>query len=231
MRTVPDPRPPARWRSPSPSTAPSAASVRVERLQLVTPAHTGPDIMPVLRAALAAGVRHVQARTKAVNDRQRLAFTSMLRRVCGQAGAILVVNDRVDLALAAGAAGVHVGDEDLPAAVARRLVGPDALVGVTCRDAEAARRAADDGATYLGVGPAYATTTKRGLPDPLGPHGVAAIARAVDVPVIAIAGITPARVPELLDAGAHGVAVVSAVFGAADPAAAAQQFLEALPCT
>jgi thiamine-phosphate pyrophosphorylase len=124
-----------------------------------------------------------------------------------------------------------VGDQDLPPSVARRLLGPDAIVGVTCRDPETARRAADNGATYLGVGPAYTTSTKRGLPPALGPHGIEAVANAVDLPVIAIAGITPHRVPELLDAGAHGVAVVSSVFGAADPAAATRRFLEALPCT
>jgi thiamine-phosphate pyrophosphorylase len=213
------------------ATAAPDARTRIERLHLVTPAHTGPDVIPALRAALDAGARHVQARTKAVDDRQRFAFTSRMQRVCADAGATLVVNDRVDLALAVHAAGVHVGDEDLPPAVARRLVGPDAIVGVTCRDPEAARRAADAGASYLGVGPAYATTTKAGLPDALGPRGIEAVARAVDLPVIAIAGITPARVPELLSAGAHGVAVVSAVFGVADPAEATRTFLEALRCT
>jgi thiamine-phosphate pyrophosphorylase len=214
------------------TTATAAADVRmrIERLHLVTPAHTGPDVTRALRAALDAGARHVQARTKAVSDRERLAFTSTVRRICADAGATLVVNDRADVALAAGAAGVHVGDEDLPPAVVRRLLGPDAIVGVTCRDPEAARRAADAGADYLGVGPAYATTTKAGLPAALGPSGIEAVARAVDLPVIAIAGVTPARVPELLAAGAHGVAVVSAVFGAADPTAATRTFLEALPC-
>lgn len=206
------------------------AAARVARLHVVTPAHAGAGTCAALRRIMTAGARHVQVRTEATADRDRLAFAEMVRGLCTAAGAIVIVNDRVDIALACGAAGAHVGQDDLPAAVARRLLGPGAVLGVTCRDPESARRAAAAGATYLGVGPAYTTTTKRGLPPPLGPRGVAAVADAVDLPVIAIAGVTPARVPELLDAGAHGVAVVSALFGAADPGAATAAFLEVLPC-
>ncbi len=147
--------------------------------------------------------------------------------VTGEAHTCLV-NDRVDLALAVGADGVHVGGDDLPVDVARRLLGEHALVGATCRNPEAARRAVDAGASYLGVGPAYVTSTKTGLPDPMGPGGVEAIARAVSIPVIAIAGVTAGHVPELLDAGAWGVAVVGAVYGAADPAGAVAELLEVL---
>ena len=139
-----------------------------------------------------------------------------------------LVNDRVDLALALGADGVHLGDDDVPVDVARRLLGPDAMIGATARNPEAAKRAVDAGASYLGVGPAYATHTKSGLPDPMGAAGVAAVAGAVSVPVIAIAGVTVDRVAELRDAGAWGVAVVGAVYGAADPAAATAELLEAL---
>jgi len=200
----------------------------ISRLHVVTPPAVGPRVVDTARAVLAGGAPLVQVRTKDVADRVRLAQTVEIAGAARAAGAICVVNDRVDVALAVGADGVHVGDDDLPADVVRRLLGDGALVGVTCRDHEAARRAVDAGASYLGVGPVYATSTKIGLPDPMGPAGVEGIARAVGVPVIAIAGVTVERVPELLDAGAWGVAVVGAVFGAADPAGAVAEFLEVL---
>ena len=178
--------------------------------------------------ALAAGAPLVQARTKDAADRDRLVHVQQVRRVCAEVGARCLVNDRVDFALAVSADGVHLGDEDVPVEVAGRLLGGGAIVGATCRNPEAARRAVDAGASYLGVGPAFPTTTKVGLPEPIGLAGIAAVASAVDVPVIAIAGVTVERVPSLLAAGAWGVAVVGAVYAAADPPAAVAAFLEAL---
>lgn len=182
----------------------------------------------ITQLALAAGAPLVQLRCKDCTDRERLHHARRLRRDCARAGARCVVNDRTDLALAIGADGVHVGADDLPPAIARRLLGPTALVGATCRDAETARRLVAEGASYLGVGPVYASTTKAGLPDPIGPRGIAAVAAAVDVPVIAIGGVTAQAVPELLAAGAWGVAVVAAVYGAPDPAAAITALWHAL---
>ena len=146
----------------------------------------------------------------------------------GRTDAVVIVNDRADIALAAGADGVHGGADDLPVSDLRKLLGPNRLVGGTARDPDTALRHQADGASYVGVGPVYATATKDGLPEPLGPAGVEKVAAAVDIPVIAIAGITVDRVPELLDAGAHGVAVIGAVAHAADPIAAAAELLEAL---
>ena len=102
------------------------------------------------------------------------------------------------------------------------------MLGATARDVATARCHQADGASYLGVGPAYATTTKAGLPDPLGPAGVGAIAGAVQIPVVAVAAVTPARVGELIAAGAHGVAVISAISDADDPGAATAALLRAL---
>ncbi len=199
----------------------------VPRLHLVTPATADAEVVRTTRVALAAGAPLVQVRCKGATDRHRYDHAERVRGLCAAVGAMCLVNDRVDLALAVAADGVHVGDEDLPVAVARRLLGAR-VVGATCRDPEGARRAVDAGATYLGVGPAYATTTKVGLPDALGPRGIEAVASAVAVPVIAIAGVTVARVPELLAAGAWGVAVVAAVYAAANPAAAVTAFLDAI---
>jgi thiamine-phosphate pyrophosphorylase len=201
----------------------------VPRLHLVTPAGTDAGVIDATLTALAAGAPLVQVRTKDATDRARLAHSAEIMAAARATGARCLINDRVDIALAVAADGVHLGEGDLPAAVGRRLLGPDATIGVTCRNPEAARRAADAGASYLGAGPAYATSTKTGLPDPLGPAGIEALATAVALPVIAIAGVTPARVPDLLDAGAWGVAVVGAVYHAPDPAAAVAELLELLP--
>ncbi|GGK92699.1 thiamine phosphate synthase [Mangrovihabitans endophyticus] len=157
-------------------------------------------------------------------DREAFELTSRILGRCRPQGVLCLVNDRLDVALAAGADGAHVGAEDLPVAAARRVLGPAAVLGATCRTPAAARAARDCGATYVGVGPAYATATKTGLPDPIGPDGVAAVVRAVpDMPVVAIGGVTVERLPELVGCG---VAVIGAL--RADPDGAAQRFLTAL---
>lgn len=200
----------------------------VGRLHVVTDARDGRRPLEVVRAAVGAGAPVVQVRSKGCTDRELYAFALAVQELCAGAGALCVVNDRADVALAVGAAGTHLGASDLPVDVVRRLVGGDHLVGGTTRDPDGARVLAQLGASYLGVGPAYATTTKDGLPEPLGPDRIGAVAGAVDLPVIAIGGITAARVPELLAAGAHGVAVVGAVSAAADPAAAVRALLDGL---
>lgn len=202
------------------------------RLHLITDTRPGRDPLTVARAALAvAGPRLVvQVRvTDATTDREAYELTCRIAALCAEVGATCLVNDRLHVALAAGAAGGHVGADDLPVAAARRVLGPTAVLGATARTPEAAGRAVADGATYLGVGPCFATTTKTGLPDPIGPEGIRRVAAAVTVPIIAIGGVTPASVPALLAAGAYGVAVVGAIGAAADPGRATADFLEVLP--
>lgn len=205
-------------------------AIPIPKLHLITPAGIDDTVLRATAGALAAGAPLVQVRTKAHSDRVRLHDAGLVRERCASLGAVCLVNDRVDLAQGVGADGVHLGDGDLPVDLARRILGDAAIIGATCRDPEAARRAVDAGASYLGVGPAYATTTKTGLPDPLGPAGIEAVAGAVDLPVIAVAGVTVDRVAELVDAGARGVAVVGAVYSAPDPVAAVQALLDALGC-
>ena len=197
-------------------------------LHVLTDAGAGPRALAVIAAAVAAGAPVVQVRAKGCTDRVLYDFARAVVELCRSAGAICLVNDRVDVALAVGADGTHLGEHDLPLAAARRVAGPAHLLGGTARDPERARQLVAEGADYLGVGPAYPTTTKSGLPAALGPAGVAAVARAVDVPVIAIGGVTADRVSPLLAAGAAGVAVVGAVTAAADPAAATRELLRAL---
>ena len=201
------------------------------RLHLITDTRTGRDPLATVRAALAVAGSElvVQVRvTDDATDREAYDLTQRVVELCAPVDATCLVNDRLHIALAAYAAGGHVGALDLPVDAARRVLGPTALLGATARAPDPARDAVTAGASYLGVGPCYATTTKDGLPEPIGPVGVARVAGAVGVPVIAIGGVTAARVPALLAAGAYGVAVVGAICAAADPARATAELLAAL---
>lgn len=185
--------------------------------------HVITDSLDVVRAVVGQGRVAVQIRVK---SSARAAYELALAALplCRAAGALCLIDDRIEVALAVGADGVHVGASDLPVSVARRLLGPSAVIGGTCRDFGDIGAAVRDGATYVGVGPTYSTSTKDGLPPPLGPAFVSSLAEAFpDLPVIAIGGITVARVAELRT---YGVAVVSAI--AADPAGATAMFLKAL---
>jgi thiamine-phosphate pyrophosphorylase len=197
-------------------------------LHVLTDAHGGRAALDVVTAAVSAGAPVVQVRAKDCTDRVLYDFARRVVGICAPAGATCLVNDRVDVALAAGADGTHLGAEDLPLEAARRIAGPDHLLGGTARDPVRAAALVAQGADYLGVGPAWPTTTKTGLPDPLGAEWIGTVAGAVAVPVIAIGGVTVERVAELVAAGASGVAVVSAVSAAGDPAVATRQLLQAL---
>jgi thiamine-phosphate pyrophosphorylase len=196
--------------------------VRVGRLHVIT------ERLDVARAALQAGAPVVQVRVKDRADREVYELVCRVREVAAGTGATVLVNDRVHVAVAAGADGAHVGAEDLPVEAARRVLGPGRLLGGTARDPVTARAHEAAGADYLGVGPTFRTRSKRGLPDPLGPARVGDVARAVRIPVVAIAGITVDAVPALLDEGVHGVAVISAINDADDPAAATEAFLRVI---
>ncbi|MBX6750426.1 MAG: thiamine phosphate synthase [Micromonosporaceae bacterium] len=198
------------------------------RLHVLTDARAGRDALHSAKLAVQAGAPVIQLRVKGVTDRELYDLGMRLMAVCTEHGALCLVNDRVDIALAIGAHGTHLGADDLPVPAARRVAGPTHIIGGTAREPSRAAQLVAEGADYLGVGPAYATSTKDGLPEPLGPAGVGAVARAVGVPVIAIGGITADRIPELTAAGAYGVAVVSAVSDAPDPALATRRLLAEL---
>ena len=200
----------------------------IGRLHVITDTRPGRDPLPVVRAALEAGAPVVQVRGKELTDRELYDLTCRVLDLCVAHAATCIVDDRLHIALAAGAHGAHVGEHDLPVHVARWVLGPDLVLGATARDPDTGCAHQVAGATYLGVGPSYATTTKLGLPAALGPVGVQRVAAAVDVPVIAIAGVTAERVPELLDAGAHGVAVIGAISEAPDAHFATAELLHAL---
>jgi thiamine-phosphate pyrophosphorylase len=210
------------------AATPTSTRPAIGRLHILTDARAGGDALRTATLALAAGAPVVQLRVKDVTDRELYELGTRLMAVCTQYGATCLVNDRVDIAVAVGAHGTHLGAEDLPVAAARRIAGPDHIIGGTARDPERAAQLVAEGASYLGVGPAYATSTKDGLPEPLGPDRIGAVAAAVAVPVIAIGGITASRVAALRAAGAYGVAVVSDVSQAPDPADATRRLLAEL---
>jgi len=200
----------------------------VPRLHIVTDTRGGRDPLDDVRGALSAGAGAIQVRDKHATDRALLDLTRRVLALAAPFGAWVLVDDRIDVAAVAGAHGAHLGADDLPVSDARRVLGAVPVLGATARTPDAARTATAAGATYLGVGPAFTTRTKDGLPDPLGPAGIAAVAAATALPVIAIGGVTPVHVPGLLAAGAHGVAVVTAISHAADAADATAAFLLAL---
>ncbi|MFC7132948.1 MULTISPECIES: thiamine phosphate synthase [Salinibaculum] len=184
----------------------------------------------VVEAALAGGVDVVQVREKHRNAREQLAVARALREPTAEAGVPLVINDRIDVAVAADADGVHLGDDDLPVDVAREQLGADAIVGRSVSTVEAAEAAEAAGADYLGVGAVYATSSKDVDEDnqAIGLDVVADIAAAVDIPFVGIGGVTPERAPEVVAAGADGVAVISAITQADDPGEATRALKEAV---
>lgn len=178
-----------------------------------------------LDALMGTGVDAIQVRAKDLGDQALFGFVcDVVSVIAGRA--TVIVNDRLDIALAAGADGVHLGLDDLPVAGARRVAPEGFLIGGTCRNLEQACAARAAGADYVGVGPVFSSTTKPGLPEPLGPDALTAISRIL--PVIAIAGITAERIPAVMATGAHGVAVVAAISRAPDPAQAARELVEAV---
>jgi len=186
----------------------------------------GRDHVAVADSALAAGVDMIQLRDKAPDLRRLLTQARRIRALCAARGALFIVNDRVDLALAAGADGAHVGQEDLPAESARRLLGPDRILGVSTHDLAQAVAAVAAGADYIGFGPMFGTRTKDTGYTPRGTAMLREVHRAVAVPILAIGGITLATVADVIAAGATAPAVISAIAGAPDMAAAARAFRE-----
>jgi thiamine-phosphate diphosphorylase len=184
----------------------------------------GRELPELLEAVLAGGGRLVQLREKEMALSELLPLTQRLVRRCREVGATLIVNDRADLALAAGAHGLHVGQDDLPAAHARALLAPGMLLGVSTHDPEQARQAVRDGADYVAVGSIFPTTTKAGF-QLVGPDLIRRVRPEVPVPLVGIGGITEENASAVLAAGADSVAVISALCAAPDPEAATRAFL------
>ncbi len=199
-------------------------------LQLVTDRQQtrGRPLADVVSQALAGGVTVVQLREKDLPVRDLLSLALILRDLTAAAGARLLINGRVDLCLAAEADGVHLPADGLPVETARELLGPDRWVGRSIHHPGEARAAASGGATYVTIGPIYSTPSKAAFGPPLGPEVLKGLRVRAKIPILAVGGITPDRVREVLAHGADGVAVIRAISDAADVTSAARSFAEAL---
>ncbi|HWI62764.1 MAG TPA: hydroxyethylthiazole kinase [Symbiobacteriaceae bacterium] len=186
---------------------------------------SGKTPLATLEQVLAAGVRTIQFREKELPFSAQVPTARAMRELCDRYGALFLINDRADLALAVGAGGVHLGQDDLPVDVARQLLGPDAVIGATCETEAEARTAVEQGADYIGTGPVYATPSKADAGEPYGPAVVGRVSRAAGIPVIGIGGIGPGGAAPVVAAGGCGVAVISSVVNAPDPGAAARSLL------
>ena len=182
----------------------------------------------VVEECLAAGLRAVQLREKDLEARDLLGLADTLREATQRHGARLIVNDRADVALAARADGVQRTHASLPVSALRRITPAGFLVGASVHSEADARDAVAQGADFVVFGPVYDTPSKRRYGPPQGLAALEAVARAVDRPVLAVGGLRPERVSEVLAAGAAGVAVIGAIYAAARPADATKAFLDAL---
>lgn len=184
----------------------------------------GHEPVALAEAMLEAGARIMQLRLKDASGRDFLAAARAIAERCRRRGAILIVNDRVDIAILADAHGVHLGQQDLSLEAARRIAGPDKVIGISAHTLEQARAAENGGADYIGFGPMYSGGLKN-ITAGVGLDSLRAIRAAVRLPIVAIGGITEARVPETLAAGADAVAIITDVVKAPDISAKVRSIL------
>ncbi|MEK6775818.1 MAG: thiamine phosphate synthase [bacterium] len=186
------------------------------------------DLLSALDEALEGGVRAVQLREKDLSDRELFELGRALRTLTRNHGARLFINDRADLAVAVEADGVHLTQTSYSAREARKIVGSDRLIGVSTHSLEQVRKAEDDGADFVTLGPIFATPSKMEYGHPLGLPLLEKTVRQVNVPVFAIGGIKKQNALSVLDAGAHGIALISGILATPDLKQAAGEFVSIL---
>lgn len=208
-------------------TASNESRIGRARLYLIMDAQPRTPAMRLIEAAIDGGVGMVQLREKRLADRELLALASSCAVLCRRRGVPFIVNDRVDIALASDADGVHVGQDDVPVDVARRLLGPDRIIGLSTHTPAQIDAARSIGADYIGVGPIHQTPTKPGRPA-VGVELVRYAARHAAQPFFAIGGLDPGNVGAVIAAGGRNVAVLRWLTQADDPARAARTMLAAM---
>jgi thiamine-phosphate pyrophosphorylase len=184
----------------------------------------GRDVAILAKQAISGGASVIQLRAKGLEAGAFLTMAGKVREVCSRCGALFIINDRLEIALAVDADGLHVGQEDLPAGVARSLLPAGKILGCSARTVAEALQARDDGADYLGVGSCYATATKSDI-EVVGPERLAEIKAAVDLPIVAIGGINKGNIAAVMRTGVAGAAVISAVMDATDAEAATRELV------
>lgn len=194
-------------------------------LYLVTdrPLSQGRSTREIVEAAVAGGVSCVQLREKHCGTREFIEQAQSIKSLLRERNIPLIINDRIDVALAVEADGVHLGQQDMPIDLAREISSGSLLIGISAESIEDALKAEQDGADYIGISPVFSTPTKTDTGPPLGLDGVSNIRELVSIPLVGIGGINHENGAAVIAAGADGIAVVSAIVSAADPAAAAKQ--------
>lgn len=199
-------------------------------LYLVTNRHqtNNRSLLTVLHEAFQAGVRLIQLREKDLDTRRLLSLATEVLTIARSYNASLLINDRVDLAQAIGADGVHLRANSLPIPVTRRMLGPKALIGASAHSQQEVMAAESQGADFIVFGPIYDTASKRDFGPPLGVRGLEEVKGLCQKPLFAIGGLTPARVAEVREAGAYGVAVISSILESPSVSTSVRHFLTAL---
>ncbi len=178
--------------------------------------------------AIKGGADTIQYRQKKGSTREMIRIATQMKQVCSEYGVPLIVNDRVDVAMAAKADGVHLGQDDYPIPQARELLGQEMIIGGSASNMEEVEKCFIDGADYVGFGPVYSTTSKEDAGSVKGLAGLAEVVKAIDVPIIAIGGIGLENVSEVLQTGVHGIAVISSVCCQEDPEQATRSLYQIL---
>lgn len=210
--------------------APRRCSLPSPLYAILDPAQIqGRSPISVLEALLQGGVKIVQLRAKELDSKEFFGLAQEARGPTRKAGCLLIVNDRVDIALAARADGVHLGQEDLPLTPARRLMGGERIIGVSTHDLDQAKEAEKGGADYIGFGPIFGTTTKETGYSARGIEMLREVRRAVKIPIVAIGGITEDNIAQVWRAGANGAAMISDLMRAEDVAGKARRILSLYP--
>ena len=200
------------------------------KLYLVTDPvlHRGRGVAATCEEALKAGVRFVQLRDKNASTRSLYDSALALRNLCNTYSSFFIVNDRIDVAMAVKADGVHLGQSDMPTDTARSIMGSEAIIGVSVRTIEEAEKALAHGADYIAANLVFSTETKKDIKEPLGLEMVSTLSRASSLPMIAIGGINPENTALVIKAGCSGVAVVTAIMNADSPSSEVEKFTKAL---
>ena len=200
------------------------------RLLVVTDRHQtrGRPLVPLLQRIVHAGMPAIQLRERDLSARELATLAREVQAVTASRRSQLLINDRIDVALALEGVGVHLRSNSLPVSVARQMLGTQRLLGISAHSVEEAVQGASQGADYIVLGPIYETPSKQLFGPPLGIHTIEKACRLVRIPIIGIGGVTAARAREMRRAGAFGAAVITAILGATDVESAARELLDAV---
>lgn len=178
--------------------------------------------------AIAGGADAIQFRQKDGSTMEMIKIACNMKKICAKAGVLFIVNDRIDVAIASDADGVHLGQDDFPIPLARKLLGDDKIIGGSAGNIDEALKCLSEGVDYIGFGPVYGTLSKEDAGPARGLEGMKDLLKEISLPVIAIGGVNSLNIPEIIGAGAYGIAVISAVCCTEDPVQAARKLKEAL---